>query len=168
MVLWFVGLAPLAVWSVFRDPAFDHRLVALAALVPLAIDLPLGRAWVGHSLFTSVALLVMVMLATRRRRRLRRHLLALPVGTFLHLVLDGTWTRVDAFWWPLLGVEVPDTAIGPLTRPVAALVAMELAGAGALVWLWRRFGLSDPAQRRAFLRTGRLPRSVLEPPPRTC
>jgi len=35
-------------------------------------------------------------------------------------------------------------------------VPLELAGAVALAWGWRRFGLADSTRRRAFLTTGRL------------
>ena len=33
MFLWFVGLSVLIVWSVFRSPAADYRLVALGAVL---------------------------------------------------------------------------------------------------------------------------------------
>src|SRR4051812_13646421 len=92
MLLWFAGMAFVAVWMVFKDPAIDHRLVIVGALLPDAIDVWTGGRWVAHSVLFSVALLTVVMLGTRGRRLLRRQLLAVPIGTFLHLVLDGMWT----------------------------------------------------------------------------
>lgn len=164
MVLWFVGLAPVIVWFVFRDPAMDHRVVALGAVVPL-VDLIWHPLAPLHSLVVSAALLGVVMVATRGRRRLRRRLLALPIGTFLHLLLDGAWTEPVTFWWPLLGSDLPDAPIGPLARPGALLAVMEVAGVAAMVWFVGRFRLVDRDRRRTFVRTGRLDRDLAGPPP---
>ena len=154
MLLWFLGGALVVAWAVFRDPALDYRLVMLGAVVPDLLDLPWGGARVAHSVMFSVTLLALVMLATIGRRPLRRHLLALPIGTFLHLALDGAFTDSNAFWWPLSGgfdgARLPSVARGAWNIP------LELAGAVALAWGWRQFGLADSARRRAFLMTGRL------------
>jgi hypothetical protein len=92
MLLWFAGMAFVCVWAVFKDPAIDHRLVIAGALLPDVIDVWSGGRWVAHTVLFSILLLTAVMLATRGRRLLRRQLLALPIGTFLHLVLDGMWS----------------------------------------------------------------------------
>src|SRR3954469_3800302 len=101
--LWFAGMAFVVVWVVFRDPAIDYRLVMAGAIVPDLVDGLTGGRWVAHTLVASVAVLMVVMVATRGRRRRRRQLLALPIGMFLHLVLDGMWTDRDVFWWPVFG-----------------------------------------------------------------
>ena len=162
MLLWFVGGSVVAVWAVFHDPAFDYRLVAVGALLPDVIDVWTGGAWLGHTLLLSVALLVGVMLGTRKRRRLRRRLLALPIGMFLHLVLDGMWSVREVFWWPAFGWSFGDTAVPSLDRPWPVVVVLEAAGLAALVWCWRRFGLADPERRWLLVRTGRLDRSLAE------
>ena len=160
MLLWPAGMAVAIVWYVFRDPAIDYRLVVAGALLPDLADGPLGGARVLHTLAFSAVLLVAVMLVTRRRRHARRRWLALPIGTFVHLLLDGMWTRTHTFWWPLfgwhLGGGLPALDHGPVV-----LALEELVGAGALVWCWRRFGLGDPARRATLLRTGRLPRDLV-------
>lgn len=160
MILWPVGVALGLVWLVFRDPAFDYRLVVVGALVPDAVDAPFGGARLAHTLLGSVAVLAVVMLATRGHRHVRRSLLALPIGMFAHLLADGMWARTHAFWWPFFG--------GPLTgrlpaldHGVAVVVLEELLGAVLVFWCWQRFGLTDRAVRRRFLRTGHLPRDVL-------
>jgi hypothetical protein len=155
VILWPAGLALAIVWNVFRDPAIDHRLVVVGALLPDVIDGPTGGVWVAHSLTASVALLVFVMLGTRHRRHARRRLLALPIGTFLHLLLDGMWTRTHAFWWPLLGSGL-GSRLPALDHGVAVLVLEELAGTVALVWFWQRFALGRVENRTRFLRTGRV------------
>ena len=33
MLFWFVGTAVVAVWFVFRDPAFDYRLLIVGSLL---------------------------------------------------------------------------------------------------------------------------------------
>jgi len=157
MLLWFAGMSFLAVWVVFRDPAIDHRLVVVGALLPDLVDAPTGGRWFAHTLLASVVLLAAVMLGTRGRRLWRRQLLALPIGTFLHLVLDGMWADRDRFWWPFFGPDVADRPLPSVERGVLNL-ALELAGAAALVWAWRTFRLDQPAVRRRFLTTGRLPR----------
>ena len=161
MLLWFAGMSVVAVWLVFRDPAFDYRLVVVGALLPDLVDVATGGAWVGHTLLASVAVLVGVMLGTRHRRQLRRRLLAVPIGMFLHLVLDGMWTVKEVFWWPAFGWSFPDTPLPSFDRPWPVVVVLELAGAAALVWCWRRFGLDDADRRRLLLRTGRLDRDLV-------
>ena len=160
MVLWPAGMAVVIVWSVFRDPAIDYRLVVAGALLPDLADGPLGGARLLHTLAFSVVLLMAVMLATRRHRHARRRWLAVPIGTLVHLLLDGMWTRTHTFWWPVfgwhLGGRLPAVDHGPVV-----LALEELVGAGALVWCWRRFGLADPTRRATFLRSGRLPRDLV-------
>ncbi len=159
MVLWFAGMSFLAVWLIFRDPALDHRLVVAGALLPDLIDGPTGGPWLAHTLAGSALLLVGVMVGTRGRRVLRRRLLALPIGTFLHLVLDGAWARTEVFWWPAFG---PGLGEGPLPSVARGWtdVPLELAGLAVLVWAWRRFRLAEPQRRRLLLRTGRLARDL--------
>lgn len=160
MALWFAGMAVVIVWLVFKDPAIDYRLVVAGALLPDLVDGPWGGARLLHTLVFSAGLLVLVMLATRRRRRARRRFLAVPIGTFLHLVLDGMWTHTHTFWWPFLGSSLRDRLPALAHGPVV-LVLEEVVGAAALVWAWRRFGLDDRGRRSTFIRTGRLPRDLV-------
>ena len=67
MLFWFVGTAVLSVWFVFRDPRFDYRLLVVGSVLPAVVDGFLGGARVLHSLTFSVALRVLVMLATAGR-----------------------------------------------------------------------------------------------------
>jgi membrane-bound metal-dependent hydrolase YbcI (DUF457 family) len=152
------------VWSVFKDTAIDYRLVMAGALLPDAVDVWFGGPRVLHTLAWSVASLVVVMLATRGRRRLRRRLLAVPIGTFCHLLLDATWTSTSTFWWPLFGGHFEGAGLPSLHRPFGLLLASEVAGAVALSWCWARFRLGEPARRTEFLRRGRLGRDLAPGP----
>lgn len=160
MLLWFAGMAFVCVWAVFKDPAIDHRMVIAGALLPDIIDVWSGGRWVAHSVLFSIGLLTVVMLGTRGRRLLRRRLLALPIGTFLHLVLDGMWTDREVFWWPAFGTSFGDKALPSIERGWASAL-LELVGLAALVWVWRRFRLAEPERRRYFLATGRLGRDLV-------
>jgi hypothetical protein len=161
MFLWFAGMSFLIVWLVFRDPAFDYRLVMIGALLPDVLDGLTGGRWVAHTLLCSVVAMFGVMLFTRGHRRLRRHLIALPIGMLLHLVLDGMWTDRDTFWWPFFGTTVPDLPLPSVERGVTNVV-LEAVGAIVLVWAWRRFDLGDAENRRRFVHTGRLSRALVE------
>ena len=159
MFLWFVALGFLAVVLVFQSPALDYRMVVLGSVLPL-VDLVPGVPPLLHTLLAPVVVLTVVMLATRNRRLVRRRWLGVPIGMFMHLVLDGTWSTTELFWWPLFGVELPDVALPTLGRGIVGVV-MELIGLVVLVWAWKRFGLDDPVRRREFLRDGRLDRNLV-------
>jgi hypothetical protein len=161
MLLWFAGGAFLIVWLVFRSPAVDYRLVVVGALLPL-VELPFGSPRMLHSLTGGVALLVLAMLATPRRRLVQRRLVAIPIGMFIHLLLDGIWADTDAFWWPFTGFGWSDARLPELARGGFDVV-LEIAGAGMLWWCWRRFGLNEASRRRRFWRTGQLDRDVMTP-----
>jgi hypothetical protein len=161
VVLWFAGGSFVLVWLVFRSPAVDYRLVVAGALLPL-VELPFGAPRVLHSLTGAVALLALAMILTPRRRLVQRRLVAIPIGVFLHLLLDGIWTDTRAFWWPFAGWEWSDAELPELARGGVDVLA-ELVGAVALWWCWRRFRLFEPARRARFVRTGQLDRDVAAP-----
>lgn len=157
MFLWFVGVSFAFVWWVFRSPALDFRLVMLGALLPLG-EVVFGGPRLLHTLLAPVVVLVVVMLATRERRLLRRSLIGIPIGMLMHLVLDGIWTRAAVFWWPFLGWTFPPGQLPELGRSIEVIVLLELLGAAALAFMWRAFSLGERAHRDRFVRTGQLPR----------
>ncbi|MDE0654130.1 MAG: hypothetical protein OXI26_10795 [bacterium] len=151
MLLWFAGLAVPAVAAVFASRGLDYRFVLAGAVFP-SLALAVDGLWVVGSLLFPIAVMTVVMLAGWGRRLVQRRWLGMPIGIFCHLVLDGAWLRTETFRWPLGSGDVAAASL----RPVWLLVAMELIGAAALWWSWRRFGLTDPVRRKAFLRAGRL------------
>lgn len=170
MIAWHVGATLFLFRWIFRDPKVDVRFLALGAVLPDLIDLPLGtlvfrqslstgEAWT-HSLLAPTAVTVVILLATRRGRR-RRAWMALAVGMFFHLLVDGMWTKTEVFLWPFFG-DIP-----PGPRPYWEGIwtralddpwrwGRELVGLGYLVWVWIGSGLGDPARRAELARTGRL------------
>ena len=160
MLLWFAGASMVVVWVVFRSPAVDYRLVALGAVLPV-LELAVGRPAVLHTLAAPVALMGVVMLGYRGKRLAQRRLLGVPIGMFLHLVLDGVWSDATLFWWPVTGLPFADRPLPELDRGLFGTV-LELLGVVALAWWWRRWRLSEPERRAEFVRTGRLGRDLVE------
>ncbi len=159
MILWFVGVGCVAVVLVFKSPALDYRLVALGTVLPL-VDLVPGVPPVLHTLLGAVALLTVVMVATRGRRLARRRWLGLPIGVFVHLVIGGAWLDEELFWWPAFGIDLPDVAV-PTASGLGVVLVCEVLGAAALWWAWRRFRLDDPVRRDDLVRHGRLDRALV-------
>lgn len=153
MLFWFVGTAVLGVWSVFRDPRFDYRLLIVGVLAPDVIDGVWGGARAFHSVVTIVGVLALVMLATSGRRPIRRRLLALPIGAFVHLIVDFAFADTSTFWWPVTGLSF-DGARLPVVERGWVNVILEIVGLALCVVVWKRFGLSDASRRRRFVADG--------------
>jgi membrane-bound metal-dependent hydrolase YbcI (DUF457 family) len=147
------------VWGVFRSPAADYRLVAVGALIPL-IEIPFGQPRLFHSLTGAALLLAAVMVGARGHRLVQRALLALPIGVLLHLLLDGAWTDTHAFWWPFFGTSWSTAELPELGRGAFNLV-LEMVGAVACWYAYRRFRLHEPDRRALFVQTGRVGRDIV-------
>lgn len=157
MFVWFAVLSVVVTWAVFQSPRLDYRLVALGSVLPVA-EVPFGTGPL-HSLLAPTVVLVAVVLGTVHRRLVRRRWLGLPIGMYMHLLLDGAFASTATFWWPFLGWTTFGSAAPEISRGLWSLV-MEIAGLVIGWWAWRRFGLDDPARRSVFLRTGQLDRAV--------
>ena len=162
MFFWFIATSIWSVWFVFRDPKFDYRLLAIAALIPDLAD-GLLRAFgmtqsVMHSVVTSIAVLFAIMIATAGRRPIRQRLLAIPIGLFMHLIYDGAFAATKTFWWPLTGTVVDDKSLPSIERGLVNL-PLELFGIIACIVAWRYFSLFDTHRRHTFLKTGSLQRN---------
>lgn len=155
VLFWFIGTAVLSVWFVFHDPRFDNRALLVGVLLPDAVDAAWGGARGLHSVSGSVVILAIVMVATAGRKPIRRRLLAVPIGTFLHLIFDGAFNSTKVFWWPVTGLSFDGDRLPIVERGMVNL-PLEILGIGMCVFAWRRFGLSDPARRREFVTTGSL------------
>jgi len=158
VILWFAVLSVVLTWAVFQSPAIDYRLVALGAVLPVA-ESPWGAGFL-HSLLAPTLVLLVVMLATTGRRLVRRRWLGLPIGMYLHLVLDGAWTRTETFWWPVLDRSFSPGAAPEWSRGWWSLL-LDAVAVAVGVWAYRRFGLDDPERRSRFLRTGQLDRAFV-------
>ena len=72
------------------------------------------------------------MVLTPRRRLVQRRLVAIPIGVFVHLLLDGIWTDTQAFWWPFAGLAWSEARLPELARGPFDLV-LEVARRGRAV-----------------------------------
>ena len=172
MFFWFIGSVTLIVMVVFRDPRFDYRLLAVGAVLPDIVDATIGRlaggALVLHSITASVVVLIVVMACTVGKKARRKQWLALPIGMFLHLVVDGAVDDARVFWWPLGGFSFGDARL-PVVERGLWNIPLELIGIVMVGWIWRRHDLADPERRRWFRTTGQLvPRTSPPGPPPMC
>lgn len=167
MILWHLGSTVLIVRYVFRDPDMDLRWVLAGSILPDVIDKPIGSVFFtgtfethrlfAHSILFPIVGLAVALIVTRRGTALRRGLIGLVVGAFVHLLLDAVWTAPKAFWWPLFGWEFPrilDSGLVPLLGRMLSnplVWAGEAVGAAYLIFVWRRYLSAEGALRR-FLR----------------
>ena len=158
MFFWFAATSVAIVWVIFRSPAVDYRMVAFGSLFAL-VEIPFGMGPL-QTLLVSVLALVAVMALTVGKRLRRRQLLGIPIGMFLHLVLDGAWSNAEVFWWPLAGFGFPDVTAPVVDRGIWSFM-LELAGILVALWLWSEFGLDDPDRRRRLWTTGQLDRAFM-------
>ena len=159
MLVWFAAGSVAIVWYVFQSPAIDYRMVMLGSALGV-VETPF-RAGPFHTLALPTLVLVVVMVATRGHRLRRRQFLGLPIGMYLFVVLDGSWTRTALFWWPASGWDFPDQRSLIVARGLWS-VMLELIGIALAAFLWSRFGLSDPDRRHRFLTTGQLDRAFMK------
>lgn len=160
MLIWFATSSVVLTWAVFQSPQIDYRMVALGSVLPV-VEVPFGAGPL-HSLLAPTIVLGVVMLATVRRRLVRRRWLGLPIGMYMHLVLDGAFTMTATFWWPFLGWSFSPGSAPEVSRGAWSAV-LEVVGILVGLWAWRRFGLGDAGRRSRFLRTGQLDRAVMGP-----
>lgn len=172
MLLWHLGTTTLIARYVFRDPEMDLRWLAVGALLPDIVDKPIGSIFwndvfhahrlFAHALVAPVAGLVLVLAVTRRGTASRKAAIALVLGWFVHLFLDGVWVSPEGFLWPLFGVDFPRTAGSEFGTLLADLISNplvwvgEAVGAGYLVYLWRT-RLRQEGSVRRFIEDGRIP-----------
>ena len=158
MLFWFIATSVWSVWFVFRDPKFDYRLVALAALAPDLIDGLRGAVGPMHSVVPSIAVLFAIMIATAGRKPSRQRLLAIPIGMFIHLIFDGAFSNTKTFWWPLTGISLSENSLPSVERGLWNL-PLEIVGVIGCIVAWRYFSLADKFRRTNFLKTGSLHRN---------
>lgn len=166
MLFWFAGLSFAGVALIFASPAIDYRLVLVGSVLPV-VEMVIEGPWVLHSLLAPVVVMTLVMVLFPGKRLVQRKWLGVPIGMFLYLVLDRAWARTTLFWWPLFGVSVNGDDLPGWESPVA-LIVMELIGLAALIWVVRRYRLTQESERRLFWSKGRLSRTAMDDSPGVC
>ncbi len=146
----------------------DLRFLALGAILPDLIDLPIGVVlWstvehvrlMSHSILFGAIVMIVVLLATRRGPTRKRWML-FAVGILIHLALDAMWQLPETLWWPLFGWEFATSGFASYGAYLADLVTNpllwlgELTGLAYLAFLWRASDLGDPDARMRLRTTG--------------
>jgi hypothetical protein len=157
--IWFAAVSVVVVAEVFASPMIDYRMVALGSLLPL-VDLIIGAPTPLHTLAGPVVVLAAVMAATVGRRLVRRRLLGIPIGLFLHLVLDASWDDAELFWWPFFGLDLSPNAV-PESSTVPVRLILEVLGLAVGAWAYRRYGLTHAENRDRLIRSGHLNRAYI-------
>jgi uncharacterized membrane protein len=160
MFLWFVILAPVLVAEIFQSPMADYRMVAVGAALPL-LEVVSGGPRYLHTMLVAMGLMALVMMATSKRRLLRRRLLGIPIGLLLHLVIDFTWLDSQLLWWPAFGTDFSHAAGAAFNRSIEIGLLLELAALAVGFWAYRRYELDQPDNRELLIRSGRLARSAM-------
>lgn len=166
--LWHIGASTAFTRYAFRDEAMDLRFLALGAVLPDLLDLPIGIMWwntwhaprlFSHGLVFGSVLMVAVLITTKRGTT-RKRLMLVAVGVLLHLALDSMWQQPETLWWPFLGTEFSSTGFDTYGQYLADLVRSptlyvgELVGLTYLAFLWRRSELGISAARKRLLTSG--------------
>jgi inner membrane protein len=169
MLFWHLGIAALIVYVTLGRRRIDYRMILIGAVLPDLVDAPLGLfffeggagRWIAHSVFTAIAVTVLIILAFSGERR--QSLFGIGVGWLLHLVADGMWAAPETFLWPAFGSEFSTAPSEPYTwglllDPLAHLSTWggELIGLAILVWFWVAFRLGEDDRFRLFLSDGYL------------
>lgn len=170
MLLWHAGAAIAIARYVFRDERMDLRFLLLGAVVADLVDTPVGLVLFEslgavrlalHSLIAAAAVMVAVLLRTRRGRP-RKRWMPIAIGMLLHLLLDAMWQQPETLWWPFLGLDFSPAGAATIGAYVADVLtdwrvwALEFVGLAYLASLARRGRLGDAEERREFLATGRI------------
>src|SRR5919106_1168635 len=93
MLLWHLGIATLIVYVTLGRRRIDYRMILIGAVLPDFVDGGLGLfffegpegRWIAHSVFTAIAVTVLIILAFSGDQR--QSLFGIGVGWLLHLVL---------------------------------------------------------------------------------
>ncbi len=170
MVFWHLGATVAIIRYAFRDDRMDLRFLLVGAVLADVLDTPIGLIrydsfggvrLVAHSLPFAAAVMVAVLLGTRRGRP-RKRWMPLAVGLFMHLFLDAMWSDPETLWWPFLGLDFSAAEAGDAAAYVADILrdwrvwALEGVGLAYLAFLAHRGRLSDRDARRGFYATGRI------------
>ena len=130
--------------------------ITAGAVLP-SIESFTGSAWFLHTLAAPVLVFAAVAVVLRGKRLAQRRWIGLPIGMFVHLILDGTWASTSLFWWPVFGNVLGENRTPELSRGLL-LIVMELIGLAALAWIWSNNQLGESENRQRFVQTGQLPR----------
>ena len=108
ILFWTSGLSIYLFLYIFKDKNADLRFVIFGSLFPVIFDSGLyifgftnQNEYIGHSIFLTVGLFFIFMIATKRGSLFRANSLLFSIGTFFYLVLSFTWLNQSIILFPL-------------------------------------------------------------------
>ena len=108
ILFWTSGISIYLFLYIFKDKTADLRFVIFGSLFPVIFDSSLyifgftnQNEYIGHSIFLTVGLFFIFMIATKRGSLFRANSLLFSIGTFFYLVLSFTWLNQSIILFPL-------------------------------------------------------------------
>ena len=108
ILFWTSGLSIYLFLYIFKDKNADLRFIIFGSLFPVIFDSSLyifgitnQNEYIGHSIFLTVGLFFIFMIATKRGSLFRANSLLFSIGTFFYLVLSFTWLNQSIILFPL-------------------------------------------------------------------
>ena len=108
ILFWTSGLSIYLFLYIFKDKNADLRFIIFGSLFPVIFDsilyffgLSNQNEYIGHSIFFTVILFFVLMIATKRGTLFRANSLLFSIGSFLYLVLSFTWLNQSIILYPL-------------------------------------------------------------------
>ena len=108
ILFWTSGLSIYLFLYIFKDKNADLRFIIFGSLFPVILDsilyffgLSNQNEYIGHSIFFTVSLFFIFMIATKRGSLFRANSLLFSIGSFFYLVLSFTWLNQSIILYPL-------------------------------------------------------------------
>ncbi len=108
ILFWTSGLSIYLFLYIFKDKNADLRFIIFGSLFPVILDSSLyifgltnQNEYIGHSIFLTVSLFFIFMIATKRGSLFRANSLLFSIGSFFYLVLSFTWLNQSIILYPL-------------------------------------------------------------------
>ena len=100
---------------------------------------------------------MLVMLLGKGKRNIQKKLLPIPIGLLTHLILDGTWTQKEIFWWPITGRDLVGDEVDRLEFSLLPTgIILEMLAVAFAVYGFKKFRLREQANRSALIKKGHL------------
>ena len=108
ILFWTSGLSIYLFLYIFKDKNADLRFIIFGSLFPVIFDsilyffgLTNQNEYIGHSIFFTVSLFFIFMIATKRGSLFRANSLLFSIGSFFYLVLSFTWLNQSIILYPI-------------------------------------------------------------------
>ena len=152
ILFWTCGLSIYFFLYIFKDKNADLRFIIFGSLFPVILDSSLyifgltnQNEYIGHSIFLTVSLFFIFMIATKRGSLFRANSLLFSIGSFFYLVLSFTWLNQSIILYPLFQNSEEIFSLGKNYK----------TGLGGIGFLYLIFKLRNIQILKEFINTGK-------------